>query len=70
METKMASRISSTRCQTSPPRHVATPISILVVIVVIVALHPTPALVTACASLALATGATARRIAEAYGRPE
>lgn len=64
----MASHNGSTRCQTSAARHAGTPIRILVVIVVIVALRPAPELITACASLALAAGVAARRALEAFSR--
>jgi hypothetical protein len=60
METGMASRSLSTRRQTSPPLPGRATIAILVVVIVIVVLNPAPALVTACASLALAAQVAAR----------
>lgn len=64
----MPSRFSFTQGQTSPPAlKGGGTIAVLVVIVIIVMLHPTPALITACASLALAVGAAGvpiRRSAE------
>jgi len=51
------SRFPLTRCQTWPPPTSGGAVAILVVIVIIVMLNPAPALITACASLALAARA-------------